>query len=83
MDSNVARFDVSFGTAFLVYVEIILGSGTVAEWPPFGKKMLPQFTICCLCLFDVVFISHFWFRGPKWLCLFLVIAYLFFLQKLM
>ena len=33
----VARLDVTFGTIILMYVQIILGSVKIDEWPPFGK----------------------------------------------
>ena len=63
MVCSVARFDVSFGTVFLMYVQIKLCPVKVAEWPPFGKYLLPQHTIRSLCiLFVVLVISHFSFE---------------------
>ena len=42
MTCSVARFDVCFGTVFLMCVQIILGPVKVAKWPPLGKKLLPR-----------------------------------------
>ena len=36
-------------TFHLMFVHIILISGWVAEWPPFGKELLIRLTICYLC----------------------------------
>ena len=43
--------------------------GSVAEWPPFGKYLLTQLTICSLCfflLFVILVISRFGFEGWIW-----------------
>ena len=52
MVCSVVRFDASFGTVFLMYkyVPIIQGSIRKAEWPPFGKQLLPHLTVCSLCI---------------------------------
>ena len=49
----------------LTCVHIIFGSVSVAEWPPFGKKLLTRLTICSLCILTICNISYFpfWFRG--------------------
>ena len=67
----VVHFDVSFGTVYLMYVQIILSSIKVLEWPPFGKKLLPWLTvhvcslyimsICCFSCFPFLFRGQFWF----------------------
>ena len=36
----VARIDVSYGTVYLMYVQIMLGLVKVAEWPQFRKLLL-------------------------------------------
>ena len=33
-----------------IYVPTMLALVKVAEWPPFGKKLLHQFIICSLCI---------------------------------
>ena len=38
MDCSVLRVDVNFGTVYLMYVQVILGSVNVSEWPPMGKS---------------------------------------------
>ena len=40
----------SFGDVSLRYVYIIFSSVWVAGWPPFGKELLTQLTICSLCI---------------------------------
>ena len=54
---SIARFSASFSAVFTLC--IILGSLKVAEWPPFGKELLIQLTICPLCL---MFICNFGFE---------------------
>ena len=34
-------------------------SVSVAEWPPFGKKLLTRLTICSLCILTICNISYF------------------------
>ena len=34
---------------------------SVAEWPPFGKKLLTQLTICSLCILTICNFSYFTF----------------------
>ena len=48
MVCTIARFDVSFGTIYLMNVQSRLGSIKVSEWPPFWKKLLPRITLCSL-----------------------------------
>ena len=48
-----------------MYVHIIFSSVWVAEWPPFGKELLTQFTICSLCIVTICNIS-FSFEGWIW-----------------
>ena len=55
MICSVARFEVSFGTAYLMYVQIILGSVKVAEWAPIGKRLLPRLIVCSLCIMCICF----------------------------
>ena len=33
-----------------MFVHIIFSSVLVAEWPPFGKELLNQLTLCSLCI---------------------------------
>ena len=63
---SVAHIDVSFGTVNLMFVLDILASVKVCLWPPFGKHLLPQLTICSLCeIMSIYCFSYcpFWFRG--------------------
>ena len=50
-------------TFHLKCVHIIFSSVWVAEWPPFGKKLLTRLTICSLCIFTICNLSYFpfWF----------------------
>ena len=51
-------------TFHLTCVHIILSSILVAEWPPFGKKLLIRVTICSLfilAIFSFGYITY-WFR---------------------
>ena len=47
----------------LMFVHIIFGSVRVAEWPPFGNKLLIRVTICFLCIMIICNFSCF----PYWL----------------
>ena len=55
---SVARFDVSFGTVCLMYVQIIMSSVKVAEWLPFGKELFPCLTICSLLIMSSCNLSY-------------------------
>ena len=47
-----------------VFVKIVLSLVKVAEWPPFGKKLLTRLTVCSLCnmsICDISSISYVWF----------------------
>ena len=46
-------------------VLFILGSVKVAEWPPFGKELLPRLTICSLRIMFTCCFRYFpfWFQG--------------------
>ena len=50
-------------TFHFMCVHIILSSVSVAEWPPFGKKLLTRLTICSLCILTICNMSYFpfWF----------------------
>ena len=50
-------------TFHLTCVHISFSSVLVAEWPPFGKKLLTLFPICYLCILTICNISYFpfWF----------------------
>ena len=52
-------------TFHLMCVHIIFSLVWVAEWPPFGKELLPRLTICFLCILttSICNFSHFpfWF----------------------
>ena len=51
-------------TFHLTCVHIILSSVSVAQWPPFGKKLLTRLTICSICILTFCNISFpFWFLG--------------------
>ena len=52
---SVSHFEVNFYNTFIMNVKIQIGLVKVVEWPPFGKYLLPQFTII---LFSCIF--------PKW-----------------
>ena len=43
---------------YLMYVQVILRSVIVAEWPPFGNKLLTR-SLC------ILVISNLWFRGQE------------------
>ena len=47
----------------LMFVHIIFSSVLVAEWPYFGKELLPRLTICSLCILTICNFSYFpfWF----------------------
>ena len=62
---SIARFEASFGTAYLIFVQIILSSVTVAEWQPFGKKLFPClfYVLYVPCLFVVLVIYRFGFEN--------------------
>ena len=50
----VTCFDVRVPLMFhLMCVHIIFSSVLVAEWPHFGKELLPRLTICSLCTLTV------------------------------
>ena len=55
-------------TFHLICVHIIFSSVLVAEWPHFGKELLPRLTIDSLCiwLFVILDISRFGFEGWIW-----------------
>ena len=36
-----------------------LNSVLVAEWPCFGKELLPRLTICSLCILTLCYFSYF------------------------
>ena len=40
-------------TFHLMCVHIIFSSVLVAEWPYFGKELLPRLTICSLCILTI------------------------------
>ena len=40
-------------------VHIIFSSVSVAEWPPFGKKLLTRLTICSLCILTICNVGYF------------------------
>ena len=46
-------------TFHLMCVHIIFSSVLVAEWPHFGKALLPRLTICSLCILTVCNIGYF------------------------
>ena len=46
----------------LMCVHIIFSSVSVAEWPPFRKKLLTRLTICFLCILTICNFP-FWFLG--------------------
>ena len=48
-------------TVHVMCDHIIFSSVLVAEWPPFGKKLLTWLTICSLCILTICDISFFWF----------------------
>ena len=52
-------------TFHLTYVHIIFSSVMVADWPPFGKKLLTRLTICSLCFLTICNLSYFpfWLKG--------------------
>ena len=53
---SVARFGVKVSVMFhLTCVHIIFSSVAVAEWPPFGKKLLTRLTICSLCILTICY----------------------------
>ena len=43
---------LSFGDVSPYVCSYYFSSVLVAEWPPFGKKLLTRLTICCLLYFD-------------------------------
>ena len=50
----VACFYVRVPLTFhLMCVYVIFSSVLVAEWPQFGKELLPRLTICSLCILTV------------------------------
>ena len=55
-------------TFHLMFVQIILNSVCVAEWPPFGKELPTRLTICSLCISTILYlvISRFGFEGGIW-----------------
>ena len=44
-------------------VHIDFSSVRVAEWPPFGKKLLFRLTICSLCILTIFIFFRFCFEG--------------------
>ena len=59
-------FGVRFPLTFhLMCVHIICSSVLVAEWPYFGKELLPRLTIYSLCILTLCNFSNFpfWFRA--------------------
>ena len=60
---------VIFSTVFLMYDQIILGSVKVAlKWSQFRKQLLPQLTICSVCILSICCFSYFPFCIRFWLC---------------
>ena len=55
-------------TFHLTCVHIIISSVWVAEWPPFGKKLLTRLTISSLCILTICIsvISRYGFDGCIW-----------------
>ena len=49
-------------TFYLMCVQIIFSSVLVAEWPYFGKELLPRLTICSLCTLTICNFSYLPFR---------------------
>ena len=51
-------------TLYTVYVQIILCSFKVAEWPPYGKELLTRLTVFSVCNLSICNFSYFsfWFR---------------------
>ena len=67
-------------TFHLMCVHIILSSVWVAEWQPFGKKLLTRLTICFFLYFDYLSFQLFPVLVLRagfgsWLLQFLVLAY--------
>ena len=50
-----------------MYLQTILGSVKVAEWPPFGKELLPRSTyvLFASCLFAILVVCHFGFEDKN------------------
>ena len=49
---------------YLMFVLIIFGSVSVAEWPPFGNKLLTRLAICSLYLdYFNLLCSHYGLRA--------------------
>ena len=46
-------------TFHLMCVHLNFSSVWVAEWPPFGKKLLTRLTICSLCILTICNVSYF------------------------
>ena len=42
-----------------MYVQITLGLVKVAEWPPFGEKLLPRLAKCSLYIMSICCLSYF------------------------
>ena len=55
-------------TFHLTCFYIIFSSVLVAEWPPFGKKLLTRLAICSLCVLPICSMScfPFCFWGWSW-----------------
>ena len=50
-------------TFHLIFVNIIFSLVWVAEWPPFGKELPTQLSICSLCILTICYLSFFAFRS--------------------
>ena len=66
--SVIVRLSVLIKTIFsflCIYVQTMLALVKLAEWPPFGKQLLPQFIICPLCILSIGCFCFFpfWLRG--------------------
>ena len=63
---SVACFEVRDSVMFqLMFVHYTFSSVSVAEWPPFGKKLPAGLAICSHCPLSIcifIFISHFGLR---------------------
>ena len=66
--SNSYFWCQSFGDVSLYVCLYYFSSVSVAECPPFGKKLLTRLTICSLCILTICNISYFpfWFKVWIW-----------------
>ena len=55
----------SFGDVSPYVCLYYFSSVWVAEWPPFGKELIPRLTICSLCILTICNFCYFlfWFLG--------------------